>query len=289
MAYTAVDVTRLVGISTRRLRAYVEEGLVHPTADTTGALLFGFQDLVLLKAAKGLHDANIPPARIRQALRKLRADLPTGRPLSALSISAWGNRIVVREGNTRFHPESGQALFNFDIEELERETTRLEEHKNAIREAAGRRQAQAGDDAYHDDENLADMLYEEALLLEETDFDAAMKKYDEALELAPEFVEAHVNLGRLYHERDDYLSAEAHYRMALEVRPSDSLALFNLAVALEDQARLEEAVAHYEMALAHDPSLTDAHYNLARIYDAQGDRGRAARHLRALSKLGAPS
>src|SRR5438094_9924877 len=111
--YGAREVAKMLGLSVSEVRAYVRAGFLEPTRGPRGELRFSFQDLVLLRTAKGLISQNVAPARVRKALRKLRAQLPDGRPLSGVHISAEGNRIVVRDGRTRWQPESGQALLDF--------------------------------------------------------------------------------------------------------------------------------------------------------------------------------
>src|SRR5689334_724320 len=107
MGYSAREVARLLGLSTAQVRAYVRSGFLSPARGPRGALSFSFQDVVLLRTAKGLMGARIAPARVRRALRKLQQQLPSGRPLTGVAIAAEGNRIVVRDGGSRWNPESG--------------------------------------------------------------------------------------------------------------------------------------------------------------------------------------
>jgi hypothetical protein len=55
----------------------------------------------------------VPPYRVRAALRKLRAQLHDGRPMSGVDVSAEGARIIAREGTSAWDPLSGQLLLNF--------------------------------------------------------------------------------------------------------------------------------------------------------------------------------
>ena len=63
-----------------------------------GARALTFQDLVLLRNAKRLVDQAIAPARVADALRQARARHPTHRPVSALTLEAAGQQIVLRDG-----------------------------------------------------------------------------------------------------------------------------------------------------------------------------------------------
>jgi tetratricopeptide (TPR) repeat protein len=103
--YTSREVARLLGLPVGRIRGFVRSGFLDPDRGTRGELRFSFSDLVLLRAAKELIDQRIPSRRVRAALQRLKRDLPTDRPLSALSIAAEGGRIVVRDGGRRWNPE----------------------------------------------------------------------------------------------------------------------------------------------------------------------------------------
>ena len=129
--YTSREVAKLLGLPVGRIRSFVRSGFLAPDRGARRELRFSFPDLVLLRAAKELIDQRIPPRRVRAALQGLKRDLPTDRPLSALSIAAEGNRIVVREGRRRWNAESGQQLFSFDVSELAERVAPLAERRAA--------------------------------------------------------------------------------------------------------------------------------------------------------------
>src|SRR6059036_2863341 len=86
--YTTEEVARLLGLSPAQIRSYTRAGFLSPSRAARGELRFSFQDLVLLRAAKGLMAARIPAAKIRGSLRRLKQQLPRGRALSELRITA---------------------------------------------------------------------------------------------------------------------------------------------------------------------------------------------------------
>src|SRR5437660_7477114 len=106
--YTTEEVARLLGLSPAQIRSYTRAGFLSPARGGRGNLRFTFQDLVLLKAAKGLFAARIPAAKIRGSLRRLKQQLPRGRALCELRITAGGHRVVVRDGAVAGHPRSGE-------------------------------------------------------------------------------------------------------------------------------------------------------------------------------------
>lgn len=131
----------------------------------------------------------------------------------------------------------------------------------------------------------ADDLFARAVCLEETDATLASGAYLAALAANPHHADAHVNLGRLLHQRGELREAEAHYVAALVSRPADATATFNLAVVLDDLGRLDEAIARYSEALELDPSCVDAYFNLSRLYEKKGEKLAAIRHLKDYRRL----
>ena len=124
--YSTKDVAALLGLSTTQVRSYVRAGFLSPPQGARGEYSFSFQDLVLLRTAKALLAARVPRRRVRLSLQNLRGQLPDGRALTGVRISAQGHQVVVRDGGELWNPESGQALFDFEVAALAREATTRE-------------------------------------------------------------------------------------------------------------------------------------------------------------------
>jgi tetratricopeptide (TPR) repeat protein len=269
--YTVSDVVKLLGLSPAQVKSFARAGFLTPGRGPRGDLRFSFQDLVLLRAAKGLVAARIPARRVRRALRRLRNELPRGRPLSALRISAEGDRIVVTDGDTAWYPESGQVVLDFTVSEIATKAGPL-----------ARKQAEV---ARVEESLSADEWYALGFDLEVTSPDEARDAYRRALELDPHHAEAHINLGRLLHEAGRLQDALGHYRLALQANPDDPTAAFDLALVLEDVGRTGEAIQAYEQAIRSDPKLADAYFNLARLHQLSGKRAAALRYLSKYRRL----
>ena len=264
--YTTEEVARLLGLSPAQIRSYTRAGFLSPARGGRGNLRFTFQDLVLLKAAKGLLAARIPAAKIRGSLRRLKQQLPRGRALSELRITAEGHRVVARDEAIAWNPESGQLVLDFDVATLAQRAAPL-----ARRRAAAARRVEEDLDA--------EQWFALGLELEVSEADEARDAYRRALELDPHHADAHVNLGRLLVEADRAEEAETHFRAAVADHPAHATAWFNLGIALEDRRRLNDAVKAYEQAIVADRRLADAYFNLARLYEQAGKRAAALRNL----------
>ncbi len=256
----------MLGLSPAQIRTYAKDGFLEPERGGRGELRFGFRDLIILRTAGELNSANIPQRKVRRVLESLREQLPAGRSLTAIRISADGERVVVRDGSTVWNPESGQSLFDFGVAEIAAQTAPFI--------------ARAAEDA----QSAADW-YDLACELEITDIEGAKEAYARAIEAEPGHADAHVNLGRLLHEQRATGIAAKHYRAAMEADPDHDTAAFNLGVALQDLGRNDEAIAAYLRAVEIDPSNADAHYNLAGIFEKRGDKAAAVRHLKECRAL----
>src|SRR5213593_2274863 len=270
--YTSRDVAKLLGLTVAQVRAFARDGFLTPGRGPRGELQFSFQDLVILRTAKGLVAARIGTRRIRGALKRLRAQLPRGRSLAELRIAAEGDRIVVSDGEATWSPESGQMQLDFAVADL---ATRAAPMARRAAKAARR----------VEDELSAGDWYELGIELEVAAPGEARDAYRRALELDAHHADAHVNLGRLLHEQGLVQEAERHYRLALQERPEHATAAFNLGIALEDLDRPSDAIEAYRAALAVEPRLADAHYNVARLYERLGKKAAALRHLSSYERL----
>lgn len=115
--------------------------------------------------------------------------------------------------------------------------------------------------------------------------DAAAAHYTEALRVKPHFVEPHIALGLLRAGQLNYDEAIRHYTVALQYNPASAAARNNLAMALQLQGRISEAIAQYSEALRIDPSLAATHNNLAIALQAKGRWNEALEHYQAVVQL----
>lgn len=270
-SFSVEDVERVLRLSRSTIRGLIKTGFVQPSRGPKRQLLFSFQDLIVLRAARALLEAKISRRRINRSLEDLRRRLPEQMPLSGLSISAVGDRVVVRDGKNHFQVDDGQYVLGLDVS-VENGVLRVVEHKE-----------QAAPEA--PPAETADQWFDKALPLEDSDPKAAQAAYEHAVQLEPTYSAAWINLGRLLHTRHDENKAELVYRRALQECGPDSVLLFNLGVVLEDLGKLDEAIDAYQSAITEDPTLADGHFNLARLYEAQGKEQHALRHLGQYRRL----
>lgn len=269
--FGTAEVARLLGIPPWQVRRFARAGFLRPRRGPGHSYRFSFQDLVLLRAAKALWDANVPPRRIHRALRTLGRQLPRDRPLSELRLTAEGDAIVVRDGETAWLPESGQLTLDFLVADLATRVAPL-----AQQHARRHGRAEPAD---------AEGWFDLGLELERAAPAEAEEAYRRALQINPDLAEALVNLGRLLQSQGRLHEAEDLYRRARTAQPDLAVAIFNLGTVLDEQERHHEALEAYRAAIEVAPDFADAHYNLSGLYERDGNAVAAFRHLRRYREL----
>lgn len=267
IAYTTRETARILDVSPGRVQGFVRAGIVEPRRGDGNEYRFTFRDLLVMRTALELERSDLSRRRVNAALRAVLDRLPEDRPLTSLRILAQDGDIVVSDERARWQPYSGQTVLDFDRPSGFADPLPLD----------GITLPEDGRDA--------DDWFELACSLEASSPRMARELYRRALELAPDHVDARINLGRLHHEEGQLAEARRAYERALEVSPEHSTAAYNLGVVLEDLGKLDDAIQAYQRAIAIDPAMADAYYNLARLYDQAGDRATAIRHLKSYNEL----
>jgi tetratricopeptide (TPR) repeat protein len=100
-------------------------------------------------------------------------------------------------------------------------------------------------------------------LYEQKDFFEALRCYDRAVALSPEFADAHSNRGNALRALKRLAEAEQAYRRALGINPRFAAAWNNLGTTLRDLKRPQDAEEAYRTALEIVPNDPDTLDNLA--------------------------
>src|SRR3989442_1761148 len=229
------------------------------------------QVIDLIRRGRGLLARKVPARKIGRVLESLRRQIGN-RPLPRLSVYADGERVVAWDGESRWQPESGQFLFNFEAGQVVQRARRIA-------------QLPAPEPRTKLPRLSADEWCDLGVELEDGSPLEARAAYHHALDLNPAQVIARINLGRLLHAEGKLEGAESHYREALRHEPGNALAWYNLGVLLEDHGRPDQALPCYEHAVRAAPSLADAHCHLALLSERGGRKQAAVRHCAIFRRL----
>ena len=110
-----------------------------------------------------------------------------------------------------------------------------------------------------------------ALATEDELSDEAVKHYQIALQLRPNYVDANNNLGLALAARGQLDDAIRHYQQALRDDPDYLYAANNIGVALARKGQLAEAARHLEEVLRRKPTYAEARDNMGLVLAAQGN------------------
>jgi protein O-GlcNAc transferase len=100
--------------------------------------------------------------------------------------------------------------------------------------------------------------------------DEAIASYRRAIEIKPDFVDAHNNLGLALQGRGEFGAAVECYQRALALRPDFADAHNNLGDVLQNMERFDEAIGSFQRALWLRPDFVDAHNNLGNALQRRG-------------------
>jgi tetratricopeptide (TPR) repeat protein len=257
--FTRSEVERMTGATRRQLDYWARLGLVHPRA-RWGERFFGFADLVAVETLRRITARRVPAGRLRRAIDALDRQLgQTSAPLAALRIAMNGNRIIVHEPGPEgrlVEPLSGQFLLNF-------ETAPLEQKVRALGGRSAEKWFELGMALDASPESLAD----------------AADAYRRAIELAPEWVEAHINLGTALYQMEHMEEAREVFSRATRLDFRNALAHFNLGCMHDRLGDGGAAIDEFRAAIAHSPHMADAHLNLALAYEKSQRMADSLQHL----------
>jgi tetratricopeptide (TPR) repeat protein len=173
--------------------------------------------------------------------------------------------------------------------------------------------------------NAAVLAYNDGVgKLKADDKDGAAAKFEEALKLNPDLVEAHAVLADLYVDQKKYPQAIEHAERVLQTKPNDPgalAALYDATVATGDKAKAEttlkamaesapgretairllnkgvsdfnenrmpEAITAFELAEKADPTIVKTQYMLGLAYVNTDDKAKAREHLEKFLQMAPP-
>jgi tetratricopeptide (TPR) repeat protein len=106
----------------------------------------------------------------------------------------------------------------------------------------------------------------------------AIRHYEQALRIKPDYAEAHYNLGLALAQAGKTQEAIGHWEQALRINPDFADPHNNLGIALWLAGRVQEAIGHWAQALRINPDFADPHNNLGFVLAQTGRTQEAIEH-----------
>jgi tetratricopeptide (TPR) repeat protein len=112
----------------------------------------------------------------------------------------------------------------------------------------------------------------------------AISSFQSALNAAPDYKDAMIQLGQLYAAQGDPLALK-YYENAFLLDSTDVFPLFAKGVFYQQQGATEAAKQQYRECIVRDNQYADAYYNLAFVYLEQDSVEKAHRHFDLLTRI----
>jgi|SRR5580704_3227843 tetratricopeptide (TPR) repeat protein len=248
--YTRSEVGRILGLEAGRLEYWERLRLVRPRA-RWGERFYSFGDLVALRTVQRLTQNRIPARRVRRAVTSIQQQFgEMSAPLQELRLLEQGGEVlVIPPGAARpFNPLRQQWVFPFGMAAQPAKPHTM----------SGRTPEELFESAL-DWEKRTEMLPQ------------AVETYRQIIDLQPEWVEAHINLGVALYQMGKTEEACAAFQAAVQLDPMNGISRYNLGCVLEEQGELDAAVNHLRRAARAMPGHADVHFNLALAYEKRGE------------------
>jgi tetratricopeptide (TPR) repeat protein len=253
--YTRNEVGRILGLEEGRLRYWERLQLVRPEV-RWGQRFYSFGDLVALRSIQRITLNRVPARKLRRTVALIEQQFGGySLPLQQLRLVELGRDVlVVPPGAERpFNPFLQQWAFPFDIPA----------RPAKLHSMAG---------------PTPEEFFETALSCETKQdlLPQAIENYQRVVELAPDWIEAHINLGVAYYQMGQLSDARAAFAAAVALDPLNGISRYNLGCTLEEMGEYDGAIEQLVRAARAMPGHADVHFNLALAYEKRGER-RAAR------------
>ena len=108
-------------------------------------------------------------------------------------------------------------------------------------------------------------------MMDQGNLDKAAEHFRMALDLYPDYAEAHENLANVLGRKGEVVEAIAHYRKALEIQPNKAEAHNNLGILLAQRGEAAEAIAQFRKAVDLRSDDAIARKNLGLALSRQND------------------
>jgi tetratricopeptide (TPR) repeat protein len=202
------EVEKLLRLPRSTIRALIKSGFVSPARGARRALLFSFQDLIVLRKAQALVAAKVPARRIARAMKELRRQAESGQYSLAFEDDAGAGAVKVIQRKTK---SAEKVAAPIDLGYALHEAGRLAEAEVVYRGAL----ATGGADPL--------LLYNLGVLLEDLERKPeALAAYQAALGGDPALADCHYNLALLYENlgrKKEAIRHLAQYRRLTRSRP----------------------------------------------------------------------
>jgi tetratricopeptide (TPR) repeat protein len=262
--YTLSELVELLQIPRRRIRAWLQAGLIHPAETEHGIPFFDFRQVASAKTLFELTKAGVSTSAIRRSLERLKTWQVDGdQPLAQLALLEKNGQLLLRIEEGLVEP-TGQMCFDFGENDVGRISN--PSYLVSVQPTTAEGYFKLG--IQNEEEGLAK---------------EAAEAYRQALALGGPDCDVAFNLANVLFGLGLKEEASERYQQVVELNPGYAEAWNNLGIVLAQLRRPEKACHAFKRALAL--GYPDAHYSLADLLDGLGQTLAAREHWRACARL----
>ena len=108
----------------------------------------------------------------------------------------------------------------------------------------------------------------------------AIKSYELAINIKPDYVEAYNNIGVIFQSQRKFEQALSIIKKAISFNSNFPEAFYNAGVALRELGDINEAILYYNRAIKLKKNYKEAHYNLGIAFQELGKLDESIKSLR---------
>ena len=129
------------------------------------------------------------------------------------------------------------------------------------------------------------LLLDGGVLHDRGDFAGAQARFARVVELRPDWVAGHFELGRVHLDLGRPDLALRDFQAATAIDTNHIRSWNGVGMALQSLQRIDEAVRTFNFVLSLAPQDPMAHFNLGRLHDLRGDKKRALEHAQVSARF----
>ncbi len=117
------------------------------------------------------------------------------------------------------------------------------------------------------------------------DYNTALKYYNKALEIKPDYADVWKDLGVVYGQTGNYQKALECFSEVHKINPKDDQALLNLGVTYQNMGEIQKSIPYFKQILDKNPEHRQALYFMGNAYKQLGNISKANEYFKKYNAL----
>ena len=148
---------------------------------------------------------------------------------------------------------------------------------DGIRKVINRMQSQADSSSViHEKEVRAELAFQQGnIFMMFGQPDMAIEAYSHVIEINPRDIDAYINRGTAYQDKNNFDLAIQDFTTAIQLKPDYAIVYYKFGVTYGKKGEVDKAIENYNTAINKDPEFTDAYNSRGVIFSITGEVDKA--------------